>query len=229
MRYGSTMLLLLSLLVLTMFPPSSHALTAITCHCFTDRSYDPAHPAAADLYFLATTQNTFFSIVFTIDKKSIVLKKQQGISPDDLWVAYWVAAKSGTSPDTLLAKSKSYTWKNIIVALHIPTKNFGIRFSNALVANAPPERLSEAVVDEFILKRKLVSEADLVALRKAGATNQELIISTIISTKARQSAMGLFQAVKAGTKTWGALLSEARIDTKNMQHEIAALLKLPAD
>ena len=57
----------------------AQAIPTITCHCFTDRSYDPARPALADPYFLAMTQNTLFALTFKIDKKTVVIKKQQGV------------------------------------------------------------------------------------------------------------------------------------------------------
>jgi hypothetical protein len=148
MRLVTGSKLLLNLVLLFMLPIPAHAIPAITCHCFTDRSYDAAHPAAADAYFLATTQNSFFAIVFNTDKKTIVMKKQQGTSPDDLWVAYWVASKAGKSPDNMLqAKLKSDSWKNVVVPLNLPPKSLGVRFINALNANVPTDRLSEAVVD----------------------------------------------------------------------------------
>ena len=227
MRLVTGTKILLCLVAMFTFPLSAYAIPAITCHCFTDRSYDAAHPAAADAYFLATTQNSFFAIVFNTDKKSIVMKKQQGTSPDDLWVAYWVASKAGKTPDSLLqAKSKSDSWKNVVVPLNLPPKSLGARFSNALNANVPTDRLSEAVVDELFLKDQLLGERDLADMRKAGANNQELIIATVIATKTKQSAKQLYLEVKAGTKTWGSLLSWTKIDTKNMQQEVANILKL---
>jgi len=227
MRLVTSTKILLCLILMFTFPMSAYAIPTITCHCFTDRSYDAAHPASADAYFLATTQNSFFAIVFNTDKKTIVMKKQQGTSPDDLWIAYWVASKSGTAPNSLLqAKLKSDTWKNVIMPLRLSTKLLGIRFANALNANVPTDRLSEAVVDELFLKDKLLGERDLNALRKAGATNQELIIATVIASKTRQPAKLLYLEVKTGSKTWGSLLSGAKVDPKNMQQEIASILKL---
>jgi len=222
---GTKILLCLSLWFL--FPLSAYAIPAITCHCFTDRSYDTAHPAAADPYFLATTQNSFFAIVFNTDKKSIVMKKQHGTSPDDLWVAYWIASKTGNTPDSLLqAKSRSDSWKKAVVPINLPPKILGERFSHALNANVPTARLSEAVVDELFLKDQLLGEKDLADMRKAGANNQELIISTVIATKTMQPAKQLYLAVKSGTKSWGSLLSWTKIDTKDMQQEVANILKL---
>ena len=222
---GSTKIFFLVLLL--MLPVPAQAIPAITCHCFTDRSYAAARPAAADAYFLATTQNSFFAIVFNTDKKGLVMKKQQGTSADDLWIAYWVASKSGSAPDTLLqAKSKKETWKNVIAPLRLTPNVLGVKLSNAIQAHAPDAQLSEAVVDEVFSRYRLMGEHDLAAMRKSGATNQELILATVIAARTRQPANQLYLEVKTGARTWGAILTRAGIDTRNMQQEVSGILNL---
>ncbi len=217
----------LSLIILLMLPMPALAIPAITCHCFTDRSFEPARPAAADPYFLATTQNSFFALVFNVDKKTIVIKKQQGTSPDDLWIAYWVASKSGASPETLLqAKSKNEAWKDVLAPLRLTTKVLGNRFSSALNAKSSTALLAEVVVDDLFIRYQLLEEGDLASMRQAGATSQELIIATVIAAKTRQPAKQICLEVKNGSKTWGSLLQQAKIDTKNIQREISTVLKL---
>jgi len=215
------------LLALLLLPMPALASPAITCHCFTDRSYDAARPAAADPYLLATTQNSFFAIVFNTDKKGIVLKKQQGTSSDDLWIAYWAASKKGLSPESLLqARQKHGTWNNALAALQLTPKTLGVRFSTALNARSSSAALAGTVVDELFLRYRLLTDAELAAVRKAGASNQELIIATVISVRTKQSARQTYLDAKNGTKTWGEMLLWANIDTKNMQREIAAILTL---
>jgi hypothetical protein len=218
---------LLSLIFLLIFPLSAQAVPTITCHCFMDRSYDAASPAAADPYFLATTQNSFFAVVFNADKKTIVMKKQQGTSPDDLWIAYWVAYKSGASPDALLqAKLKNEAWKDVLSPLQITTKALGTRFLKALDAKSSAAALAETVVDELFIRYRLLSEVELAAMRQVGASNQELIIAAVIAAKMRKAVKLIYLEVKNGRQTWGAFLQGAKIDTKNMQREISSILKM---
>ena len=55
----------LIVVVVTLFvfltPLAAVAMPTINCHCFRDRSFDPQQPQAADGYFLATAQNSFFA------------------------------------------------------------------------------------------------------------------------------------------------------------------------
>lgn len=202
------------------------AIPAITCHCFTDRSYDPARPTIADPYFLATTQNSFFAAVFAVEKKSIVLKKQKGTANDDLWIGYWLAAKSGADPEKLLQERKNKgSWQKIVASLSIPNKSMESHVASALKSRVNNERLAEAMVDELLVRFHMYGETELAALRKAGVGNQEVILTALLASKLRQPAMQLYSGVKKGNTSWGALLQQAKIDPPSIEAEIESLVK----
>lgn len=227
MRIATQLLILILFTPFLIFTPDAQALPAITCHCFTERSYDTARPAAADPYLLATTQNSFFAIVFKTDKKSLVMQKQQGVSGDDLWFAYCIASKSGQEVERLIdEKSQRGSWKTAIASAGISPKVLGARLSGGLASNYSTAQLADLVVDEIFLNNRLIGEWELAELRKTALTNQELILATVIAAKLKQPVKKIFFEVKSGKKSWGAELSEAKIDTRNMQQEIAVILTL---
>lgn len=210
--------------VLLMFPLQAGAIPAITCHCFTDRSFEPERPAAADPYFLATTQNTFMSLVFRYDKKSIVIKKQQGVSADDLWVACWIASRTSLPIDTLLEKKAgSASWKDVCP----PVAALGSRFLSALKAQAPAAVLADIVADEQVVRYRLLGGPDVAALRKSGASSQEMILAALIAARTRHSAREVYLDVKRGHKTWGTLLNGAGMNAGNLAQVLAGSLSVP--
>lgn len=213
------------LLCLAHFPSSVQAIPAITCHCFTERNYQPERPVAADKYFLATAQNSFFAAVFGVDKKTIVFKKQQGASSDDLWVAYWIASRTGMDADRLLQARGNYgSWSGALDSLKVAGQNLGTSFIRTLEAKSDSSRLAEMVVDGFIVRHSLSSAADLAALRQVGADNQELILSTYIASRSKQPARSVYQSVKKGSVSWGELLNRVGVNANNLHKEITAVL-----
>lgn len=216
----------LILLILIGRPAVASAVSAIECHCFQDRTYDPGQPAAADPYLLATTQNSLFAAVFAVEKKSIVIRKQKGTSGDDLWVAYWLAARSGGDPESLLDKRKEKgSWQKAAAPLGIPESSLGPRVAAALKADASDEGLGQAVVDEVMLRFRFHGEPALAALRKAGAGNREVILAGLLAARIRRPAEQIHRDVRSGKSTWGGLLRQAGVEPSAIGAVISMMVR----
>ena len=85
----------LALALAGLLPVAGRAAPATACHCYQDRSFDPARPAAADPYILATTRSSLLSAAFGVDKRSLVSAVMTGTAAEDLWVASWAGARTG--------------------------------------------------------------------------------------------------------------------------------------
>lgn len=205
-------------------------ISGITCHCFTNMSYDPEQPTLADPYFLANAQNSFFAAAFKVEKREIVVKKQKGVSAEDLWASYWLAAKSGRDANALLKeRPEQGSWKKVAAGLSIPAGALGPKVADALKRNAPDQQIAQAVLDQLLVRTRFHTEGDLGALRKAGAGNQELVLSALLASKIRQPALQLYRDVKKGSASWGSLLQRAKIEPGEIQSEVTALVRLTGD
>ena len=206
----------IALLLCLTLPFTVQALPTIECHCFQDRSYNMAKPGAADDYFLTATQNTFFALTFDVTKKIIVRKKQHGASGADLWIAYWLADKSGADvEDILTARSDNPDWRTTINSLKINTDTMGTTFTRALKGGTVP--LDHVVVDEVLERLQILSAKNLIALRNNKATNKEVIVCALLAAKSGKQPLLFLQQVQGHIKNWDSLMTEAGINIRDIE------------
>jgi hypothetical protein len=201
------------------------AAPAISCHCFTDRSFDAGRPDAADPYVLATTQNSFLAAAFDIDKKEIVKARMSGTSEEDLWIGHFVAERSDRTFDEVAeARKQSPTWSEALTLLNPDPDLLGSRFAAALEGGSEAD-LSTAAADEVLTTRLRVAPEILKELRTSGASTREAIISLFLSRRADHPALAFFTEVRAGNKTWGQLLDGLGIEPGMIEGEIRKMLQ----
>src|SRR5512136_2337719 len=142
--------LLLAARLLAALAAAARAAPTVDCHCFQDRTWDPAAPASADPYVLATTRSSLLSASFGVGKGNLVRTVMAGVPADDLWIAYWAGARAGRDPDTLLAaREKRGSWKRALAG----AKGLGPTFDAALASGAADAALSAVAVDDVLLGR----------------------------------------------------------------------------
>jgi hypothetical protein len=201
-----TLLLLLALAA----PAAPRAEATGGCHCFTQRTFDPGAPAAADPYVLATTRNSLLSAAFDLPKREIVRAEMGGTSPDDLWIAHWAAARAKVPADGLLdAARRKGSWKAALgdrEALGDGVERLGPAFRAALARGAPARELAALAVDDVLASRARAEAAAVAALRAAGASSAETILATFAGRRLGAAPIELLAKVRGGSATWGSVL-----------------------
>ena len=205
--------------VLLLSPAISAATSAVTCHCFKDREYDPARPAAAEPYVQATARNSLLSAAFGIDKGQVVRKLMTGSEPDDLWIAYWVGAKTGAEPERLLAdKGARGSWKSVLAGAD--PGRLGAPFARLAVSGAPEASLAAYAVDDVVAAR-LKADAEMVKrLRVAGAASHDVILAVLLTPRAKRGPAELFADVRQKKRPWGAVLQSLGLTPKDVDPQI---------
>jgi hypothetical protein len=218
-----TFLSLASAFALALVAPVRAAEPAAACHCFRERAYDPARPAAADPYILATTRSSTLAAVFGADKATLVRIVMGGTPADDLWIAHWAGARTGKDPLQLLqARKAAGEWKKVFAAAE--SKVLGALFADRLANRASDAALASAAVDDVVVSH-LRAAPDLVQVtRAAGAGSPELILTVLLAPRLGLGPPDLLDAVKDG-KSWGALLSEAGIAPADIDDVVKAAVR----
>ncbi len=194
----------------------------ITCHCFRDRSYDPAAPAAVEPYLRATAGNSLLSVAFGVPKGDLVRALMGGTAGADLWVAHAAAKGAGRDAAALLAeRAGGKPWPAILGE----GKGLGAAPRRILAEGGDAGRLTDALVDEVLVARLGIPPADLAALRRLTPSYQETILAVLTARWTKRSAAALAAEVKAGRTTWGALLHAAGIPPDQIDVRLPALLK----
>lgn len=203
-------------------PRSGRAEPTVACHCFQNRTFDPADPAAADRYILATTRSSLLSGSFGAPKGSLVRAVMSGTAPEDLWVANWAAARTGMSPVWLLdAHDETRSWKAALAG----TKGLPAPFEAAVARGASSTELAALAVDDVLTTRLGADPAAVRALREAGATSELVIVATFLARRLRQPGTELLARTASGKATWGTLLKEAGLAPSEIDAAIRKSLR----
>lgn len=215
-----------TLIVILVIFCSPLAVLSMPCHCFSERDYDPGEPAAADPYYLATSQNSFFSIVFDMEKKNVIFAKQKPrATAEGLWILNWLALITNRDVQDLKREFRtSGNWLVAIEGVGAKTSLLPANFLELLQTGGDDITLSQFIVDHLLLENKMIAPDRLQALRVQEITNEETILATLLELKTGTSATQIHQSVKSGETTWGTLLLKAGINGREMVQEINTLI-----
>lgn len=216
----------LLVLVLTLAASPVAAASAISCHCFQERSFDPQRAAAADPYFLATTQNSLLAASFSLSKKEVVRAKMRGTSGADLWVSNFLAQSTGKpAEEWLTGRNSGGPWARTVTSAKLSVSVLGPRVAKAVSEEASDEALARAVVEEMLVSRAGTEPAVLSALSSGGASLQETILAVFLEAQGGRPAVEHWAAVQSKNKTWGSLLDGYQIPPGEIEQRVVRMLR----
>ncbi len=189
-------------------PAAAAADPPVACHCFRDRAFDPAAPAAADPYILATTRSSLLSAAFGVGKGDLVRAVMGGTPPDDLWVAHSARARTGMEVAALLdARRTRGTWSAALVGV----RGLGPALEAAIARRATDAEIASVAVDDVLVARLRVDPESLAALHAAGARSDEAILASFLAPRLGTLPPLVLGRVRTGKATWGTELRDARL------------------
>jgi hypothetical protein len=212
-------------LLALLFPgEGSLAAAPVACHCFRERTFDPDRPATADPYILATSQNSFFAVVFGLPKKAVVQAKMKGVSGDDLWIAYYASSVLRLQPGILMAsRERAASWKEALEGQEGNLTPLGTRFLGLLENGGGNAHLSAAAACEVLAMRLGIPWSGLDALLAGRAAAAEIVAASLLSQWSQRPAAAILQDVKSGKTTWGSLMHGLGIQPEGLEKKIRAL------
>ncbi len=206
-------------LVVAVATPAGADAPPVTCHCFRTRTFDPARPGSADPYILATTRSSLLSAAFGVEKGTLVRAVMSGTSPDDLWIAYLAAARTGRTAASLLDEREARgSWKAALEG----GPSLPRALTAALARAAPDADLAAVAVDEVLLARLGTDPDSLAALHAAGARSDEAVLAAFLAPRLGTLPPQLLARIRTGRATWGIALRDAGLAPDRIDGAIRA-------
>ena len=156
--------------------------SAIQCHCFKNRSYNPADKFASDDYILATSFNSLLSKSFGIPKKQIIMIKMgEKVAQDDLLISLKISKITGEEISQILGlRRNDNTWADIVSGLPQQEKVKTDQLLEAVRSGMPAAEAGDRVADEMIARFYQIPPAEIKKLRVSGLDEKEMSLLFIL-------------------------------------------------
>jgi hypothetical protein len=192
--------------------------SAVSCHCFQDRAFDPEAPGSVDPYLLATARNGLLAGAAQADKADVVRARMTGETEETLWVALIVIDRTGVNGDALAgARKSSPNWATALKKLQLDPAKLGPEFSAA----SDDAALARALADSALTRAFGFSPEKLAALRAENADTGEAALAGFVAAKTGDDPSKLLADIRANRTRWGTLIDNAGITTEDVGDLIA--------
>lgn len=193
-------------LLLFFFAPTSgsFAESAINCHCFRDRTYNPDDTFAADDYILATSFNSLLAKSFGIPKRQIImLKMKEGVGQDDLLIGLKTAKVTKINLRQLLRlRREEYSWPKIISDLDRSGKHQNDQLLAVIKSGIPVEEAGTKVADELLADFFKIPLESIEEFRLSGLNEKEMALLLILAHACDQKPETLIARHSKEGKSW---------------------------
>jgi len=146
------------------------------CHCFRERSYDPAHKFAADDYLLTTSFNSLIAATLGVSKRQIVMMKMKGgVDPDELLAALYIADRTQAPMDLLLSiRDNGGSWQSILSSPALQGKNSTDPVIAKITGGAAGDDITSQITDAMISTYYQALPKKISDMREQYFSNKEL-------------------------------------------------------
>jgi len=216
-------------------PSTPRADSAVSCHCYRERKFDLARPAAADPYILATTRSSLLSAAYGVSKADLVRTAMAGTSADDLWVSLWTAARvQRGNPSVLVKREERSSWNAVLAdreergswkAALAGASGLGPEFTAALESDRPADALAAIAVDDVLVGRLGADPVTVRSFRAEGASSEETVLAVVLARHLQAPTLPLLRHVRAGKTTWGTLLHESGLAPDQLDPLVRRLVR----
>ncbi len=214
-----TFFLLLALLLIPV--PGWTGLTS-GCHCFRNRTFDPADRFSADEYLLTTTYNSLIAAVFDISKRQIVMKKMKGgINGDDLLIGLYVSARTSTQLDILLSiRDNGGSWQDILQAPNLKEKGTADAVLSAIRSGAQTGAITRMITDYMLRSKYGCSKQVLDDLRKYNLSDKETGLVFALNKQTGTSLNKLVEMYQQQKMSWSEIAHHFKLSPSEVGKNI---------
>jgi hypothetical protein len=144
------------------------------CHCFRDRSFNPAKRFQADDYLLTTVGNSLTASHFGISKRHIVMMKMEGgTGNDDLLIGLYLGSFGGSGADDYLSAKGETSWQKVVAGDAMLDGRRDDAILNFLRKGESEGKAAGLIMEAMLRKRFGVSDEALLALAGRGLLPRE--------------------------------------------------------
>ena len=178
--------------------------SAVTCHCFKDRAYNPENRFAADEYILAATFNSLISKSFDISKKQIVLlKMKEGVRQEDLLIGLKISRSTNESFEHLIQLHRqNQAWSDILKDL---MKRISVQADTVLQviqSGVSDKAGSFEVADQIISNYFKAPLSEIKRFRLNGFDEREITLIFLLAKVSGKTAQDVADLYSDKEKSW---------------------------